>query len=100
MLFESKLKLPTKTTSCAAHGLEKHREFDAEPQHTLYMNHGETLTLMVNGPHDEVREIQITVSGSVTLIEDVKTQDSLLIRRSKNVAVIGEKTLIGESQIV
>jgi hypothetical protein len=100
MLFESELKLPTKTTRCAAQGLEKNREFDAEPAHTLYMNHGEMLTIKVNGPHDEVREIQITVSGSVTLVEDVKTQDSLLIRRSKNVAVIGEKTLIGESQIV
>jgi hypothetical protein len=64
------------------------------------MNHGEMLTIKVNGPHDEVREIQITVSGSVTLVEDVKTQDSLLIRRSKNVSVIGEKVTVGESQIV
>jgi len=100
MLFESELKLPTKTTRCAAQGIEKHREFDAEPVHTLYMNHGETLKLMVNGPHDEVREIVITVSGSVTLVEDVKTQDAFLIRRSKNVANIGEKCVVGENQIV
>jgi hypothetical protein len=100
MLFESELKLPTKTTRCAAQGLEKNREFDAEPAHTLYLNHGETITVKVNGPHDEVRELRITVSGSVTLIEDIKTQDSFMVRRSKNVAVIGEKVTVGESQIV
>jgi hypothetical protein len=100
MLFESELKLPTKTTSCAAHGLEHDRDTCTDPVHTLYLNHGEMLTIKVNGPHDEVREIQITVSGSVTLVEDVKTQDSLLIRRSKNVSVIGEKVTVGESQIV
>jgi hypothetical protein len=100
MLFESELKLPTKTTRCAAQGLEKHREFDAEPQHTLHIGHGETLRILVSGPHDEVREIHVTVSGSVTLFEDIKTQDSFMVRRSKNVSVIGEVVTVGQNQIV
>lgn len=99
MLFESELKLPTKTTLCTAHGLKKKIEFDAEPQHTLHLEDGDTIKILVSGRHDEVREIRITVSGSVTLIEDIKTEDSLLLRRSKNVANIDDRTLIGHSQI-
>jgi hypothetical protein len=100
MHFESKIVNPKKTTQCAAYGLTRDLETGVEPEHSLTLNHGETLRIFVNGPHDEVREIQVTVSGSVTLFEDVKTQDSFMVRRSKNVSVIGEKVTVGESQIV
>lgn len=100
MLFESELKMPKKTTRCAASGLERDRDTGTDPAHTLYIGHGETIKIMVAGPHDEVRELVLTVSGSVSMLEDVKTGDAFLIRRSKNVANIGSQCVVGENQIV
>ena len=100
MYFESKIVSERKTTQCSAYGLTKNIDTCGEPEHTLTIGSGETITIQVLFPHDEIRTLTLSAQGAVVMLVDQKTDDAFLVRRSKNIANIGEEVLVGKSQIV
>lgn len=52
---------------------------------TVVMISGDSMIVNAQG-----RQIEITCQGSVVMIQDLRTEDTLLLRSEKNLAIVGE----------
>jgi len=100
MEFVSEIKGGASPARVYAVSLSHCRDTRIEAEQTLHMRSGESITIMVEGPHGEVRALRLSAKGSLSMFEDLKSGDVMLVRRTKNISIIGDNVTTGEDQIV
>lgn len=56
---------------------------------TIHMSSGDSVLVNANG-----RQIEITCQGSVVMVQDMRTENVLLMRTTKNMAILGEQVYV------
>ena len=92
MHFQSELKLPEKSTVAGMPSLRPDPDTGIQSENTLTMKYGESVWVEVQDEQGKSRRILIGASGSVIMVMDELTGDSMFLK-NRNFAVIGDEML-------